>query len=55
MSSVTDSANCGLHVMMKQARDRQFEYLNAQQEALEEENGDEYWSNSQRGHDPVEL
>jgi hypothetical protein len=42
-------------VMVKQARDRQFEYLNAQQEALEDENGDEYWSNSQRGHDLVEL
>ncbi len=41
--------------MMKQARDRQFEYLNAQQEALEDENGGEYWSNSQKRHDPVEL
>jgi hypothetical protein len=42
--------------MVKQARDRQFEYLNAQQqEALEDENGDEYWSNPQRRHDPDEL
>jgi hypothetical protein len=55
LSSATGSANCGLHVMVKQARNRQFEYLYAQQEALEDENGDEYWSNSQRGHDPVEL
>ncbi len=39
----------GLHVMVKQARDRQFEYLNAQREALEDENGDEYWSNPQEG------
>ncbi len=45
LSSATGSTNCGLHVMVKQARDRQFEYLNAQQEALEDENGDEYWSN----------
>ncbi len=41
--------------MVKQARDRQFEYLNAQQVALEDENGDEYWSNPQRGHDPNEM
>jgi hypothetical protein len=42
--------------MVKQARDRHFEYLNAQQEALEDENGDEYWSNPQRRrHDPNEL
>ncbi len=41
--------------MVKQARNRQFEYLNAQQEALEDENGDEYWSNPQRRHDPDEL
>ncbi len=55
LSSATGSANCGLHVMVKQARDRQFKYLNAQQEALEDENGDEYWSNPQRRHDPVDL
>ncbi len=55
LSSATGSADCGLHVMVKQARDRQFDYLNAQQEALEDENRDEYWSNPQRGHDPVEL
>ncbi len=41
LSSATGSANCGLHVMVKQVRDRQFEYLNAQQEALENKNGDE--------------
>ncbi len=55
LSSATGSANCGLHVMVKQARDRQFEYLNAQQEVLEDENGDEYWSNPQGMHDPDEL
>ncbi len=55
LSSATGSANCGLHVMVKHARDRQFEYLNAQQEALEDKNGDEYWSNPQRRHDPDEL
>ncbi len=55
LSSATVSADCGLHVMVKPARDRQFEYLNAHQEALEDEKGGEYWSNSQRGHDPVEL
>jgi hypothetical protein len=49
LSSATGSADFGFHVMVKQARDRQFECLNAQQEALEDENGDEYWSNSQRG------
>jgi hypothetical protein len=55
LSSATGSAECGLHVMARQARDRQFEYLNAQQGALEDENGDKYWSNSQRGHDPNEM
>jgi hypothetical protein len=40
LSSATGSANCGLHVMVKQARDRQFEYPNVQQEALEDENGE---------------
>ncbi len=55
LSSATVSANCGLHVMVKQARDRQFEYLNARQETLEDENGDEFWSNPRRGHDPNEM
>ncbi len=55
LSSATGSANCGLHVMVKQARDRQFENLDAQQEALKDENGDEYWSNPQGRHDPDEL
>jgi hypothetical protein len=41
--------------MVRQARDRQFEYLNAQQGALEDESDDEYWSNPQRGHDPNEM
>jgi hypothetical protein len=41
--------------MVRQARDRQFEYLNAQQGALEDESGDEFWSNPQRGHDLVEM
>ncbi len=41
--------------MVQQAHDRQFEYLNAQQGALEDENGDEYWSTFQRGHDPNEM
>ncbi len=45
LSGATSSADCGLHVMVKQAHDRQFEYLNAQQGVLEDENGDEYWSN----------
>ncbi len=55
LSSATGSANCGANVMVKQARDRQFEYLNARQEALEDENDDEFWSNPQRGHDPNEM
>ncbi len=56
LSGATDySVDCGLHVMVRQARERQFEYLNAQQGALEGENGDEYWSNLQRGHDPNEM
>ncbi len=42
LSGTTGSAECGLHVMVRQTRDRQFEYLNAQQEALEDENGDEF-------------
>jgi hypothetical protein len=41
--------------MVRQARDRQFAYLNAQQEALEDESGDEFWSNPQRGCDLVEM
>ncbi len=41
--------------MVRQASDRQFEYLNAQREALDGENGDKYWSNPQRGHDPNEM
>ncbi len=55
LSSATGSVDCGLHVMVRQARDMQFEYLNAQQGALENENGDEFWSNPQRGHDPNEM
>jgi hypothetical protein len=31
--------------MVRQARDRQFEYLNAQQGVLVDESGDEFWSN----------
>ncbi len=53
--SAKGSVDRGLHVMVRQARDRQFEYLNAQQGALVDENGDEYWSNPQRGHDPNEM
>jgi hypothetical protein len=41
--------------MVRQARNRQFEYLNAQQGVLEDESGDEYWSNPQRGHGPSEM
>jgi hypothetical protein len=41
--------------MVRQARDRQFEYLNAQQGALEDKSGDEFWSNPQRGHDLVDM
>jgi hypothetical protein len=36
LSDTKGSAECGLHVMVKQARDRQFEYLNAQQGVLED-------------------
>ncbi len=50
LSGTTGSAECGLHVMVKQARDRQFEYLNAQQGVLEDESGgDEFWSNPHEG------
>jgi hypothetical protein len=55
LSIATGSADCGLHVMVRQARDSQFEYLNAQQGALDDENGEEFWSNPQRGHDPNEM
>ncbi len=55
LSRTTGSSKCGLHEMVRQARDRQFEYLNAQQRALEDESGDEFWSNPQRGHDLVEM
>ncbi len=55
LSSATGSVDCGLHVMVRQARDRKFEYLNARQEALEDENGGEYWSNPRRGHDLNEV
>jgi hypothetical protein len=41
--------------MVKQARDRQFEYLNAQQGVLEDESGDEFWSNPHGGRDLVEM
>ncbi len=41
--------------MVKQARDRQFEYLNAQQGALEDGSGDEFWSNPHGGRDLVEM
>ncbi len=41
--------------MVMQARDRQFEYLNAQQGALEDESGDEFWSSPHRGHDLVDM
>jgi hypothetical protein len=55
LSGTTGSAECGLHVMAKQARDRQLEYLNAQQGVLENESGDEFWSNPQGGHDLVKM
>ncbi len=41
LSGATGSTECGLQVMVKQARDRQLEYLNAQQGVLEDESGDE--------------
>jgi hypothetical protein len=42
--------------MVRQVRDRQFEYLNAQQGVLEDESDDEFWSNPHhRGHDLVEM
>jgi hypothetical protein len=40
--------------MVKQVRDRQFEYLNVQQEAFEDESGDEFRSNPHGGRDLVE-
>ena len=55
MSGTTDSAECELHVMVKQARDRQFEYLITQQGVLEDESGDEFWSNPHGGRDLVEM
>jgi hypothetical protein len=55
LSGTTGSAECGLHVMVRQARDRQFEYLNAQQGVLEDESGDEFWSNPHGGCDLVEM
>ncbi len=55
LSGATGTADCGLHVMVRHARDRQFEYLNAQQGTLEDENGDEYWSNPHGGRDLVEM
>ncbi len=55
LSSSTGSSDCRLHVMVRRARDRQFEYLTAQQGALKDESGDEFWSNPQRGHDLVEM
>ncbi len=57
LSGITGSAECGLHVMVRQARDidRQFEYLNAQQGVLEDGSGDEFWSNPHRGRDLVEM
>ncbi len=39
----------------EQARDRKFKYLNAQQGVLEDESGDEFWSNPQGGRDLVEM
>jgi hypothetical protein len=48
LSGTTGAAEFRLHVMVRQARDRQFEYLNAQQEALENESGEEYWSNPKK-------
>jgi hypothetical protein len=41
--------------MVRQARDRQFEYLNAQQGVLEDESGVKFWSNPQGGRDLVEM
>ncbi len=55
LSGTAGSAECGLHVMVKQTRDRQFEYLYAQQGVLEDENGDEFWSNPHGGRDLVEM
>jgi hypothetical protein len=41
--------------MVKQARDRQFEYVNAQQGVPEDESSDEFWSNAHGGRDLVEM
>jgi hypothetical protein len=41
--------------MVRQARDRQFEYLNAQQGALEAKSGDEFWSNPHIENDLVDM
>jgi hypothetical protein len=53
LPGISGSTDCGFDVMVRQARDRQFEYLNAQQGALEDESGNEFWSNRHRGHDLV--
>jgi hypothetical protein len=42
LPGTTGSTDCGFDVMARQARDRQFEYLNARQGALEDESGDEF-------------
>jgi hypothetical protein len=41
--------------MVRQARNEQYEYLNAQRGALEDESGDEFWSNPHGGRDLVEM
>jgi hypothetical protein len=55
LSGTTGSAECGLHVMVRQARNEQYEYLNAQRGALEDESSDEFWSNPHGGRDLVEM
>ncbi len=49
LSGTTGSAGCGLHVMVRQAHNRQYEYLNAQRGVLEDESSDEFWSNPHDG------
>jgi hypothetical protein len=55
LPGTTGLTDCGFDLMVRQARDRKFEYLNAQQGKLEDESGDEFWSNPHRGHDLVDM
>jgi hypothetical protein len=55
LSDTAGSAGFGLHVMVRQARNEQYEYLNAQRGVLEDESGDEFRSNPHGGRDLVKM